>query len=184
LEILKIFFPRRISKPLKIIRTRLKAFYLLTSKNISYVGITTSLLTENHKHIPIKSPYQRKKIIKKFYPEHESQLDDHRISKGNLSLFKEGHFICKHNDGRNEGRICVILVYLNEEEEYSNNGGELVIENNHSEEFEIKPIFGKFCIMDFTKNNIPHSVNEVKNDFNRLTYINFITLPKEKNNLI
>ena len=125
-----------------------------------------------------------KKIIKKFYPEHESQLDDHRISKGNLSLFKEGHFICKHNDGRNEGRICVILVYLNDEEEYSNNGGELVIENNHSEEFEIKPIFGKFCIMDFTKNNIPHSVNEVKNDFNRLTYINFITLPKEKNNLI
>jgi len=126
-----------------------------------------------------------KKIIKKFYPEYEDQIEHHRISHGNLTLFRDGHFICKHNDGRNEGRICVILIYLNEENEYSEDtGGELVLENNSSKTIEIKPIFGNFCMMDFTKNNIAHWVNEVKNGFNRFTYLNFITIPKKENNLI
>lgn len=125
------------------------------------------------------------KIVKKFYPEHEDELGNNKISRGNITLFKKGHFICKHNDGHNEGRICVILIYLNDENEYNENtGGELVIENNNSETIEIKPIFGNFCIMDFSKNNISHWVNEVKNGFNRFTYLNFITLPKKENKLI
>jgi len=37
----------------------------------------------------------------------------------------------------------------------------------------VKPIKGKFCILDFTRNNPNHSVEMVKNDFRRFTYINF-----------
>ena len=114
------------------------------------------------------------KIVKSIYPEYEYEKYD--IPKGDISLFEDGHFICEHQDGKNEGRICVILAYLSDESEWNDGGGELVLESANGEKVEIKPFFGKFCMLDFTEHNIKHSVNEVKNGFKRITYINFITL--------
>jgi len=114
-------------------------------------------------------------IIKKFYPNFSDRLDN-SISKGNISLFQDGDFICNHRDGKNEGRICGILIYLTPESEYNDGGGELILKTADDETLSIKPTFGKFCILDFTTHNIEHEVNPVKNGFQRFTYINFITI--------
>ena len=115
------------------------------------------------------------KIAKQFYPEFSDRLD-HSIAKGNISLFEDGDFICNHRDGKNEGRVCGILIYLTPESEYDNGGGELILKTAEDQEIIIIPTFGKFCVLDFTINNIEHEVNPVKNGFKRFTYINFITL--------
>lgn len=120
--------------------------------------------------------------VKSIYPEYE--YDKYHIARGDLSLFEDGHFICKHHDGKNEGRICVILVYLTDQEEYNDGGGELILESVSGKRIEVSPHFGTFCLLDFTKNNIEHSVKEVRNGFKRLTYINFITLRDLKNPVI
>lgn len=122
-------------------------------------------------------------LVKRIYPEYRYDEEDYHIAKGDISLFEDGHFICKHHDGKNPGRICVILAYLTDESEYNDAGGELVLKANSGIDVEVKPFFGTFCILDFTKNNIEHSVNPVKNGFKRLCYINFITL-KELNKII
>ena len=43
--------------------------------------------------------------------------------------------------------------------------------NNKS--YEIEPIFGNFAILDFTQNNIIHSVNPVNGNFKRMSFIRF-----------
>jgi Rps23 Pro-64 3,4-dihydroxylase Tpa1-like proline 4-hydroxylase len=114
-------------------------------------------------------------VIKKFYPEFSEKFDN-SISKGNISLFQDGDFICNHRDGKNEGRICGILIYLTPESEYKDGGGELILKTADDQSVSITPTFGRFCILDFTIHNIEHEVNPVKNGFERFTYINFITI--------
>lgn len=122
------------------------------------------------------------KIPKMIYPEYN--YDNYGLGRGDVSLFEDEHFICRHNDGENEGRICVILVYLTEEKDYNDGGGELVIETASGKNIEIKPLFGTFCMLDFTKHNIPHEVYPTKNGFKRFTYINFVTLNERNKNVI
>jgi Rps23 Pro-64 3,4-dihydroxylase Tpa1-like proline 4-hydroxylase len=70
-----------------------------------------------------------------------------------------------------DGRLCAILVYLNKE--YTNgDGGELKVNDK-----TIEPIFGDVVIMDYTKNNVEHSVNEVLNDkFKRRAILYFANI--------
>jgi Rps23 Pro-64 3,4-dihydroxylase Tpa1-like proline 4-hydroxylase len=91
-----------------------------------------------------------------------------------ITLFEGGDFIDEHKDGYNEGRICVVLIYLSDSKTYQDGGGKLVIKNNGIVE-EVYPINENFTILDFTQNNVTHVVTPVKNDFKRLTYINFIS---------
>lgn len=91
-----------------------------------------------------------------------------------ITLFESGDFIDEHKDGYNEGRICVVLIYLSDSKTYQDGGGKLVIKNNDIIE-EVYPINENFTILDFTQNNVTHVVTPVKNDFKRLTYINFIS---------
>jgi hypothetical protein len=67
----------------------------------------------------------------------------------------------------------VVLIYLSDENDYNNGGGELKIVENGSVNY-VKPTLGNFAILDFTLNNPDHSVVSVKNDFRRLTYIDFV----------
>jgi Rps23 Pro-64 3,4-dihydroxylase Tpa1-like proline 4-hydroxylase len=92
----------------------------------------------------------------------------------NITLFENGDFINEHKDGYNEGRICVFLIYLSDSQTYNDGGGKLIIKNNDIIE-EVYPINENFTILDFTQNNVTHEVTTVKNDFKRLTYINFIS---------
>jgi len=120
------------------------------------------------------------KIVKYFYP--NIKISNYPI--GGFTLYEDTHFIEPHLDGMNERRICVLIMYLSDESEYNETtGGELVIEPNKDLnevilggpkiEYTIKPVFGTFSLLDFSKNNINHAVNEVKNGFKRYAFINF-----------
>lgn len=87
------------------------------------------------------------------------------------SLFTKGCKINKHVDGTSDERLCAILVYLNKEY-IDGDGGELKVENE-----TIKPVFGDVVIMDYTKNNLEHSVKEVLNDkFKRKAILYFANI--------
>jgi len=105
----------------------------------------------------------------KIYPD----LENNFHHTDSFTLFKNGDFIIPHNDGENMGRRCVILIYLSHKEHYNEGGGELVINSKNFKE-EVVPINENFCILDFSCNNSNHSVNLVKNDFKRYTYIDFV----------
>jgi GDP-L-fucose synthase len=108
------------------------------------------------------------KYLKKVYPE---SINNGK-SNSNFTLYENGDFITPHRDGFNIWRYCVILIYLSDEKDYNDGGGELIIEENGTREIT-KPLKGKFCILDFTRNNVKHSVELVRNNFRRFTYINF-----------
>lgn len=114
------------------------------------------------------------KILKYIYPQASHAIDE-LDSPGNMALFEDGHYIDIHNDGANEGRLCVIIFYLSEEKKEIKGGGELKIITSTGKEFYVDPFFDNFCILDFSKNNIKHEVKMVNNGFKRYTYINFIT---------
>ena len=118
----------------------------------------------------IKSYFDNKvsSYLQKIYPESVGV----GTCNSNFTLYENGDFITPHRDGFNIWRYCVILIYLTDEKNHNDGGGELVIEENGIREV-IKPVKGNFCILDFTRNNANHAVNHVKNDFRRFTYINF-----------
>lgn len=117
-----------------------------------------------------------KKTINKLYSDdiaNNIKFDDNFLPRGtDLTLFIKNNFIESHNDGIVDGRLCVILIYLNDD--YINGyGGELVI----NEQNIIEPRFGNIAILDFTKNNVIHSVNPVLDDnFERFAYIKFFSM--------
>ena len=116
------------------------------------------------------------KILKVFYP--NENIDFSQMP--NFTLYEDDHFIAPHSDGLNVGRVCGLIIYLSYEEDYNDGGGELVIETNSNTEYVIKPIFGTFSLLDFTKNNIRHSVNAVKNGFKRYSFIYFYNRVNEE----
>jgi Rps23 Pro-64 3,4-dihydroxylase Tpa1-like proline 4-hydroxylase len=98
-------------------------------------------------------------------------------SRGLFTLFEEGNLIKEHRDGRNPGRICALMIYLNENWK-ENDGGELVLIDKQGEKQIITPKYGNIVILDFTKedNNLSHEVLRVNGEFKRWTYLHFVTL--------
>ena len=98
-------------------------------------------------------------------------LTRNNIAHGdNVALYEPGDFSEIHRDGQNIGRHAVIIIYLGEN--YNNDGGEFVFGERH--DIVIEPKFGNFVMLDFTKNNVPHGVLPVKNNFKRLSYLDFV----------
>lgn len=86
-----------------------------------------------------------------------------------LTLYTKNNFIELHEDGYVKNRLCVLLVYLNDDYQ-DGYGGELVI----GESTIVKPEFGNVVILDFTKNNVNHEVLQVIDDnFKRFAFIKF-----------
>lgn len=121
--------------------------------------------------IPLKNYFR--KGVTNFINENYGDLGE-LVHMDDLTLFENGDFINEHKDGFNKGRICVFLIYLSDSQTYNDGGGKLIIKNNDIIE-EVYPISENFTILDFTQNNVTHEVTPVKNDFKRLTYINFIS---------
>lgn len=116
------------------------------------------------------------KILSFFYP----SIDVDYNQTPHFTLYEDGHFIAEHNDGENIGRICGLIIYLSDEKDYNDGGGELVVKTNSNKVYSIKPIFGTFSLLDFTQNNIRHSVNAVKNGFKRYSFLYFFNeIPKK-----
>ena len=84
-----------------------------------------------------------------------------------LSLYNDGCYLRNHQDGYSDDRHCAMLIYLSTDWE-DGMGGELVIDNSTI----VPPIYGNVAILDFTKHNAHHMVNEVK-EFNRYCLLSF-----------
>jgi len=86
-----------------------------------------------------------------------------------ITMYNDDCFLIEHCDGFNPNSKykCVILIYLNKEDELQT-GGELILNGN----VEVKPIIGNVAIMDFTKNDVKHGVKKVSG-YQRKCYLNF-----------
>lgn len=115
-----------------------------------------------------------KKILDNFYPNINISYEQ----SPQFTLYEDGHFIAEHNDGENVGRVCALIIYLSYDEDYNDGGGELIVNANSGKIYTIKPTFGTFSLLDFTKNNVKHSVSEVKNGFKRYAFISFFNKQK------
>ena len=96
-----------------------------------------------------------------------------KIKKSGL-IHENGDFIEPHTDGNNLGRLCVILAYLSDIEDYNDGGGKLIIRDKDNNTHEVLPVKGNYVMLDFTNHNINHAVEVVKNDFERYCYLSFI----------
>jgi Rps23 Pro-64 3,4-dihydroxylase Tpa1-like proline 4-hydroxylase len=127
------------------------------------------VLPKNNNYLNKISSKIFEKIILELYGG-KYKINVEQFKNCELTLYTEGDFITPHEDGLDFGRMCVILLYLNKDYEVDF-GGEIIIGN----EDYIDPIFGEVVILDFTKNNIIHSVNVIKSKlFERYALINFL----------
>ena len=119
-------------------------------------------------------------FVPTLYPELNK---DNIMYYDNFTLYENGDFIENHNDGgydSNRGRLCVILIYLSDEKDHKDGGGEFILRDDKLHE-EILPFKGNFVILDFTKHNLFHEVKKVKNNFQRFCYISFVSNKEKKN---
>lgn len=119
------------------------------------------------------------KIIHDIYQNSEEyiKLNEERVINHNmnLTLYKKGCFLNKHQDGANPGNLCAILVYLNEE--YSpEEGGYLIL----NESDIIYPEIGKCVIIDFTKNDIFHEVETYIGEYGRYAILDFVSFKSKQ----
>jgi hypothetical protein len=85
-----------------------------------------------------------------------------------VTLYTKDDFIVNHSDGDDTKRLCVFLMYLNDDYQ-PGYGGEIKVNGNI-----IEPKFGNIVILDFTQNNPLHEVLKVENeDFYRYALIKF-----------
>ena len=117
-------------------------------------------------------------IVKELYPDNNYEINSFN-EQGWLTLFEKEDLITPHRDGRNPGRICAILIYLNDDWK-EGDGGELVVIDKQNKKIKIPPKFGTTVVLDFTleENNLSHAVLPVNGDFKRWAYIRFPTTHK------
>ena len=91
-----------------------------------------------------------------------------KTNRVNITNFKKNALIQPHQDGYSSDRICGILVYLNKDWNPID-GGSLIIENDT----EIPPTYGNIIVLDYTENNLVHSVSNVTHDRGRWAILKF-----------
>lgn len=106
------------------------------------------------------------KIARYFY-DIKPLVDLHFNSQ--YTMYNKGCFLQNHKDGQMAGRICVVLIYLNENYD-KENGGVLVLDNK----FEIVPELGTIAILDLGKFDVYHEVTEIVGNQNRYCTLSFI----------
>jgi Rps23 Pro-64 3,4-dihydroxylase Tpa1-like proline 4-hydroxylase len=84
-----------------------------------------------------------------------------------------GCHLANHSDGTGTGRICALLIYLNETYD-EKDGGCLVLDNVEV----VTPTFGKVAIIDLQSFDIKHMVTEVTGGIGRYALLSFVK-PKE-----
>ncbi len=84
-----------------------------------------------------------------------------------------GCHLVNHSDGTGTGRICAVLIYLNETYDETD-GGCLILDNKE----KVIPTFGKVAIIDLQSFDIKHMVTEVTGGIGRYAFLSFVK-PKE-----
>jgi len=91
-----------------------------------------------------------------------------------FTMYSNKCFLQNHKDGKVDGRLCVILIYLNEEYD-EENGGILILNGNE----KVLPKIGNVAILDLSSFDIEHQVTEVVGEQNRYCVLSFISLKDE-----
>jgi Rps23 Pro-64 3,4-dihydroxylase Tpa1-like proline 4-hydroxylase len=107
-----------------------------------------------------------KNIIDYFYDFDSSQK---YVDISNLTYYDKDCFLGNHSDGTGTGRICALLIYLNEN--YDENDGGILILNNTE---KVVPKFGRIAMIDLQTFDIPHMVTEVTGGIGRYALLSFV----------
>lgn len=107
-----------------------------------------------------------KKIMMYFYDYPESQ---EYSTITNFTYYDIGCKLDNHSDGTGTGRICALLIYLNETYNRQD-GGCLVLEKKDT----IVPTFGRVAIIDLKSFDIQHMVTEVTGGIGRYALLSFV----------
>lgn len=115
-----------------------------------------------------------KKIVDFFYDFDKSQEYKHIFD---VTYYDKGCFLANHSDGTGTGRVCALLIYLNED--YDENDGGILILNNKE---KVVPKFGRVAIIDLQTFDIPHMVTEITGGIGRYALLTFVS--KKENEFI
>jgi Rps23 Pro-64 3,4-dihydroxylase Tpa1-like proline 4-hydroxylase len=107
------------------------------------------------------------KIVKELYA-----IDSELSHNSSITYYEPGCFLKKHKDGYVGGRLCVVLIYLNDTDYKTEWGGNLVFNDTDT----ITPLFGNVAVLDFTKHNAYHEVNEVIDGYGRYAFLCFVSV--------
>ncbi len=107
------------------------------------------------------------KIVKELY-----DIDGEFGNNSSITYYAPGSFLKKHQDGYVDGRICVVLIYLNDSDYKPEWGGNLVFNDTDT----IAPLFGNVAVLDFTKHNANHEVKEVIDGYGRYAFLSFVSV--------
>ena len=110
------------------------------------------------------------KIVKELY-----DIDDELNNNYSITYYETGCFLKRHQDGYVDGRICVLLIYLNDSDYNPDWGGNLVFNDNDT----IAPLFGNVAVLDFTTHNAYHEVKEVVDGYGRYAFLSFVSVKKD-----
>jgi len=108
-----------------------------------------------------------KKIVKYFFDFDETQ--EYSFFAPMFTYYDVGCRLQNHSDGRGTGRICALLIYLNETYD-EKDGGCLILNNNE----KVIPTFGQIAILDLQTFDIQHMVTEVTGGIGRYAILSFI----------
>ena len=121
----------------------------------------------SHKNAKNELENYVKKIVTHFFDFEETQ--EYVLFAPCVSYYDIGSLLTNHGDGTNTGRICSLLIYLNEDYD-ENNGGILILDNKE----KVVPNFGKVAIIDLQKFDIQHQVTEVTGGIGRFAFLTFV----------
>ncbi len=117
---------------------------------------------------------QQIEFIKYYYEGYDDFVEED-FSLGNtlVQFYSKGCFIGKHNDGSPMNRIATFLYFLNEDWN-EENGGQLIVNPNTSDEVVVEPTFPNFVVLDQSPNCVDniHEVRKVNQDV-KLTLTSF-----------
>lgn len=113
-----------------------------------------------------------KNIMMYFYDFDETQ--EFSLFAPSFTYYDIGCHLGNHSDGTGTGRVCALLLYLNETYD-EKNGGYLVLNNKD----KVIPTFGKIAMIDLETFDIPHMVTKVTDGIGRYALLSFI---KKKEN--
>jgi Rps23 Pro-64 3,4-dihydroxylase Tpa1-like proline 4-hydroxylase len=141
---------------------------LLINQNMSQIWFYRSFypILESFKIDIVEYQHLLKKITDFYFDFDESQEYSIPID---VTYYNTGCKLENHSDGTGTGRVCAILIYLNET--YNENDGGILVLNNTE---KVLPIFGNVAIIDLQSFDIPHMVTEVTGGLGRYAILSFV----------
>jgi hypothetical protein len=106
-------------------------------------------------------------ITKHFFDFEDTQ--EYCLFAAMSTYYDDGCMLANHGDGTGTGRICAMLIYLNEEYD-EKDGGILILDN----EEKVIPTFGKVAIIDLQSFDIQHQVTKVTGGLGRFALLAFV----------